>query len=178
MNDVFSTMESIVRVDPQTNVRFLAEELRRYGIKTNKKNERGKILFYQSAHLIQTFNVESKSSAAVYPSYAIVSFKDLFKLIGKNDEGVDGQDIVRVWVIAEKLEKRKIVTITGTATQTLGKDDEPVLPNVYANLHHIHRNDEHFGDYSYRSKFASNKQYETVDGHKLLGVSDHFVVIE
>jgi len=113
----------------------------------------------------------------MYPSYALVSFKDLFKLIGKNNDGVDDQDIVRVWVIAEKLEKRKIIQITGTCKGELGEEDNPTLPDVYANLHHIHRNDEEKENYSYKSKFATNKAYKTTDGRLLLGVSDHFVLV-
>lgn len=178
MDDIFTKMESSVRIEPVTNVRFLVEELRRYGIKTNKKNERGKTLFYQSSHLVQIFDKPSSSNGVVYPSFALVSFKDLFKIIGKNDEGVDAQDIVRVWVIAEKLEKRKIVNIKGTSTQELKSGEEPVLPDVYANLHHIHRDDQNIKNYSYRSKFASNKQYETIYGSKLFGISDYFVVVE
>jgi len=176
MDDTLSNLESVVRFTPSSSIRFVAEELRRYGIKTNKKNEKGKTLFYQSAHIIQVFDKESDNDV-LYPSYALVSFKDLFKLIGKNEAGVDDQDVVRVWVIAEKLEKRKIVQIIGTAKENLGEDDKPTLPDCYANLHHIHRNDEERENYSYKSKFATNKAYKTTDGKTLLGVSDHFVLV-
>jgi len=176
MNDVLSQMESVVRFTPSASIRFVAEELRRYGIKTNKKNEKGKTLFYQSAHIVQVFD-QPGDNDVVYPSYALVSFKDLFKIIGKNDDGVDDQDIVRVWVIAEKLEKRRIVQITGTAKQKLDQEDKPKLPDVYANLHHIHRNDQDRENYSYKSKFATNKAYKTTDGHTLIGVADYFVLV-
>lgn len=176
MNDILGQMDSAVRFNPSASIRFVAEELRRYGIKTNKKNEKGKTLFYQSAHLIQAFDQEANNGVS-YPSYALVSFKDLFKIIGKNDDGVDDQDVVRVWVIAEKLEKRRIIEITGTSSQpNLKEDAKPKLPDVYANLHHIHRNDEERDSYSYKSKFATNKMYQTNLGKSLIGVSDYFVL--
>jgi len=181
MNDSLTQLESVVRFTPSASIRFISEELRRYGIKSNKKNEMDKTVFFQSAHIIQIFDrveVDSDTKKEVrYPSYALVSFKDLFKLIGKNDEGVDAQDIVRVWVIAHKLEKRKMINIVGTATQTLDADANPDLPDVYANLHHIHRSDADIEKYSYKSKFASNKAYKTTDGKTLLGVSDFFVIV-
>jgi len=176
MNDALSQMESVVRFAPTSSIRFVAEELRRYGIKTNKTNEKGKTLFYQSAHIVQMFD-KTGDNDVLYPSYALVSFKDLFKLIGKNSDGVDDQDIVRVWVIAEKLEKRKMVQITGTATQELTDKEDPKLPDVYANLHHIHRNDDERDSYSYKSKFATNKAYKTTDDRTLLGVADFFVMV-
>ena len=177
ISDVLSQMESVIRFNPTTSIRFVAEELRRYGIKTNKKNEKEKTLFYQSAHIIQTFD-QVGDNGVVYPSYALVSFKDLFKIIGKNDSGVDDQDVVRVWVIAEKLEKRRIIQITGTCNQVLDSEDRPdSLPSTFANLHHIHRNDKERENYSYKSKFATNKSYQTTDGHNLLGVADFFVLV-
>jgi hypothetical protein len=176
MEDTLSTMESVVRFTPTSSIRFVAEELRRYGIKTNKKNESGKTIFYQSSHIVQVFDQPSENGVS-YPSYALVSFKDLFKLIGKNDEGVDSQDVVRVWVIAEKLEKRRIIQITGTAKKALSEKEEPSRPDVYATLHHVHRNDKDMDDYIFKSKFATNKAYETVTKQKLLGVSDFFVLV-
>jgi len=175
MNDLFSQMESAVRFTPSSSIRFVAEELRRYGIKTNKKNEKGKVLFYQSAHIVQVFDKKAENGV-IYPSYALVSFKDLFKIIGKNDDGVDNQDIVRVWVIAEKLEKRRIIQIEGTSNKVLGENEKPQLPDTYANLHHVHRNDQDKESYSYKSKFATNKAYSTVTGGNLLGVADFFVL--
>jgi hypothetical protein len=175
MQDNLTNLESIIRFKPTSSIRFIAEELRRYGIKTNKTNDRGKTLFYQSAHIIQTFDQPSENGV-MYPSYALVSFKDLFKMIGKNDEGVDDQDIVRVWVIASKLEKRRMLEITGTNNTVLDSQESPVLPDVYANLHHIHRSDSERENYDYRSKFATNKSYKTVDGQTLYGVSDFFVL--
>jgi hypothetical protein len=168
-------MESVVRFEPNVSIRFLAEELRRYGIKTNSKNDRGKTIFYQSAHIVMTFD-KAGDGGLVYPSYTLVSFKDLFKIIGKNPNGVDDQDIVRVWYIAEKLEKRRILTIQGTGTKLLGEDDRPDLPDVYANLHHIHRNDLERDSYVYKSKFATNKAYKTKCGTSLIGVADYFLL--
>ena len=177
INDVFSTMASVVRFKPTVNLRFLVEELRRYGIKTNNQNDQGKTLFFQSAHLIQSFNVEDENNQEYsYPSYALVSFKDLFKIIGKNPDGVDEQDIVRVWVIAEKLEKRRMIEITGTSKESLGPNEDPDIPSKYANLHHIHRNNPKRDEFIYKSKFATNKKYITQDGHALIGVSDFFVL--
>lgn len=175
INDQFSCMESAVRIEPNVSIRFLAEELRRYGIKTNSQNDRGKTVFFQSAHIVMSYN-KPGDDGLVYPSLAIVSFKDLFKIIGKNDKGVDDQDIVRVWYIAEKLEKRRILTIQGTGTELLGEDDRPNLPDVYANLHHIHRNDLERDSYIYKSKFASNKAYKTTDGSPMIGVADYFIL--
>jgi len=177
INDVFSGLESLVRFDPTVSVRFLAEEIRRYGIKTNSTNDKGKTLFFQSAHIIMTYNTEPKEDGVIYPSYGLVSFKDLFKLIGKNDNGVDDQDIVRTWYIADKLEKRRILTITGTAKEELGQEDSAALPDVYANLHHIYRNDAEKDNYVFKSKFATNKMYTMVDGSKLICVADYFLVV-
>jgi len=175
INDQFSVMESVVRFEPTVSIRFLAEELRRYGIKTNNKNDKDKTIFFQSAHIVMTYD-KSSTDGLVYPTYTMVSFKDLFKLIGKNDSGVDDQDIVRVWYIAEKLEKRRILNIQGTATEILEENDRPNLPDVYANLHHIHRNDLERDDYVYKSKFATNKAYSTSIGKTLIGVADFFIL--
>jgi len=139
VNDVFSGMDSLVRFEPSVSIRFLAEEIRRYGIKTNSTNDKGKTIFYQSSHIIMKYDQES-DDGIVYPSFALVSFKDLFKIIGKNDQGVDDQDILRVWKIAEKLENRRMINIQGVATELLDSDDKPDLPNVSANVHHIYRN--------------------------------------
>jgi hypothetical protein len=175
INDQFSCMESAVRFEPTVSIRFLAEELRRYGIKTNTKNDKGKTVFFQSAHIVLTYN-KNGEDGLVYPSYSLVSFKDLFKIIGKNDDGCDDQDIVRVWYICEKLEKRRILQIQGTGTELLGEDDRPNLPDVYANLHHIHRNDIERDSYIYKSKFATNKAYTTTDGKTLIGIADYFLL--
>lgn len=177
VNDVLSTMRSTVRFEPTSNIRFIAEELRRYGIKTNQKNEKGKVVFYQSAHIVMVY--DKIEAEAVTPRYALVSFKDLFKLIGKNQEGVDNQDIVRVWEIGHKLEKRSIIEIKGTAANLLDKEEEPKdIPDTYANLCHIYRNDDKGEEITYKSKFATNKSYKTTDGKTLLGVSDFFVLIQ
>lgn len=175
VNDRFTKLRSAVRFEPTSNIRFIAEEIRRYGIKTNQKNDKGKVVFYQSAHIVMEYDkVESESTT---PRYALVSFKDLFNLIGKNDGGVDDQDIVRVWEIAHKLEKRSIIEIKGTAGNLLSKDEEPTdIPDTYANLCHIYRNDDKSEDITYKSKFATNKLYKTIDGGKLIGVSDFFVL--
>ena len=118
VNDCFSQMESAVRFKPTSSIRFIAEELRRYGIKTIKKNDKDKTVFYQSSHIVMTYD-QTSDTGVRYPSYALVSFKDLFKLIGKNEEGVDEQDRVRVWVIAEKMEKRNCINIIGTSSSLL-----------------------------------------------------------
>ena len=102
--------------------------------------------------------------------------KDLFKLIGKNEEGVDDQDRVRVFVIAEKLEKRSCIKIVGTSQDTLEEGESADVPNIYVNLAHVHRNDEKKGDISYKSKFATNKQYACTDGGVLIGVADFFIL--
>lgn len=175
INDRFTKMRSAVRFEPTSNIRFIAEELRRYGIKTNQKNDKGKIVFYQSAHIVAEY--DQTDAEALMPRYALVSFKDLFKLIGKNNDGVDDQDVVRVWEIAHKLEKRSIIEIRGTAANLLAKDEEPTdIPDTYANLCHIYRNDDKTEDITYKSKFASNKLYKTVDGGKLIGISDFFIL--
>jgi len=175
INDQFSLMESVVRFTPTVSIRFLAEELRRYGIKTNKTNDKGKVIFFQNAHIVMSYNQPSDEGIS-YPSYGIVSFKDLFKVIGKNENGVDEQDIVRVWYIAEKLEKRRMLNIVGTAQSDLSDDEKPALPNVYANLHHIHRNDLERDSYIYKSKFASNKSYQTIMKTNMLAVADYFIL--
>jgi hypothetical protein len=174
INDLFSTIRSTVRFNLTANIRFLAEELRRYGIKTNQKTEKDKTIFFQSAHILLKYPEAAEESQS--PELTLVSFKDLFKLIGKNEGGVDDQDIVRVWEIASKLEKRSIIEITGTASELLEKDEEPNIPDVYANLCHIHRNDEHADNYVYKSKFATGKVYKTTDNKKLIGVSDFFII--
>jgi hypothetical protein len=175
--DEFSIMASLVRIEPTSNVRFIAEELRRYGIRTNNKNEKDKTIFYQSAHLIAKFDNPSESEETGKPEFGIVGFKDLFHIIGKNDDGVDDQDIVRVWHIADKLEKRKMVKILGTSNHALQPDENPNLPDVFANLHHIHRNDNDINNYIYKSKFATNKSYNTNTGRNLYGISDFFVLV-
>lgn len=175
LDDKFTSMESAVRFKPTSSIRFIAEELRRYGIKTNQKNDKEKTVFFQSAHIVMSFDQEA-DGGIFYPSYALVSFKDLFKLIGKNDAGVDDQDRVRVWVIAEKLEKRSCIKITGTASESLEEGQDPVLPDIYVNLAHIHRNDEQKENISYKSKFATNKSYSCEVG-TLVGVSDYFVIV-
>ncbi len=183
--DMFSELESVVRIEPTVNIRFLAEELRRYGIKTNSQNDKGKTVFFQSAHIIMMYgsDIYTGGDCITHPIYGLVSFKDLFTLIGKNDHGVDDQDIVRVWNIADKLEKRRMVRIKGTARELLGEGEQPTLPDVYANLHHIHRHDEHKDSYVYKSKFATNKRYEIMTPDKefskydhLTGVSDFFIL--
>jgi len=173
IQDNFSMMDSAVRFTPISNLRFIAEELRRYGIKTNKVNNKDKTVFFQSAHIVADFNKDA--DGIVYPSYSLVSFKDLFKVIGKNPEGVDEQDIVRIWVIAEKLEKRRIIEIKGTSKELLGKEDTPNIPDVYANLHHVHRGEESKVSYIYKSKFATNKSYPTDNG-TLTGIGDYFII--
>jgi hypothetical protein len=176
INDFFTPMRSAVRFEPTSNIRFLAEELRRYGIKTNQKNDKGKVVFFQSAHIIMIYDMIEAES--ITPRYALVSFKDLFNLIGKNDSGVDDQDIVRVWEIAHKLEKRSIIEIKGTSGTLLEKEEEPTdIPDTYANLCHIYRNDDKSEDITFKSKFATNKSYKTNSGKTLLGVSDFFVII-
>lgn len=176
VNDAFSAMRSAVRFEPTSNIRFVAEELRRYGIKTNQKNEKGKVVFFQSAHIVMIY--DKVEAEAITPRYSLVSFKDLFQLIGKNESGVDNQDIVRVWEIAHKLEKRSIVEIKGTAGALLDKEEEPTdIPDTYANLCHIYRNDDKGEEITYKSKFATNKSYKTTTGKTLLGVSDFFVLI-
>jgi hypothetical protein len=170
------SMESIVYFQPTASIRFIAEELRRYGIKTNQTNSRGDTVFYQSAHLLQTYDREGEDNVN-YCNYALVSFKDLFHIIGKNSDGVDDLDIVRVWVIAEKLEKREIIKILGTVDGPLEPNTRPDLPDVYAPLHHVHRKDEENEKFSYKSKFATNKMYKLDNGNRLYGVSDHFVLV-
>ena len=182
VNDIFANFRSAVRFEPTSNIRFIAEELRRYGIKTNQKNDKGKIVFYQSAHIVINYTLEDKNEEGVsIPRYALVSFKDLFKIIGKNPDGVDDQDIVRVWEIGHKLEKRSIIEIKGTSSTLLDKDEEPTdIPNTYANLCHIYRNeknDENGADIVYKSKFATNKLYKITDGKILMGVSDFFIIL-
>lgn len=179
IDDQYSSMNSVVRFEPNVNIRFLAEELRRYGIKTNSKNEKGKTVFFQSSHIIMSYDQPDTYDAnnCLLPSMCLVSFKDLFKLIGKNDAGADDQDIVRTWYIAEKLEKRRMITITGVKDKTLDGDDKPDLPDVYANMHHIHRNDTSIDSFVYKSKFATNKRYSIDCGYSsLMGVSDFFIM--
>lgn len=176
VNDMFTPLRSIVRFNATSNIRFVAEELRRYGIKTNQKNDKGKVVFFQSAHIICSFTGKSETPDVLEPIYALVSFKDLFKSIGKNDAGADDQDIVRVWEIAHKLEKRSMLEIQGTAAELLDKDEEPEIPDVYANICHIHRNDEAKDNIVYRAKFATNKSYKTTTGQTLTGISDFFIL--
>lgn len=175
INDQFSVIGSVVRFEPTVSIRFLAEELRRYGIKTNSTNDKGKTIFYQSAHLVLSYD-DQGDDGLIYPRYTLASFKDLFKIIGKNDEGADEQDIVRTWYIAEKLEKRSMLRILGTNNESIGEDDKPNLPDVYANLHHIHRNDKDRENYIYKSKFSTNKAYKTTTGQILTGVADYFIL--
>ena len=175
--DEFSIMSSLVRIEPTSNIRFIAEELRRYGIKTNNKNDRDKTIFFQSAHLISKFVEPSDNDEPSKPELGIVGFKDLFHIIGKNENGVDDQDIVRVWYICEKLEKRKMIKIIGTSNHMMSPDENPELPDVYANLHHIHRNDKEIDSYVYKSKFATNKAYKTNTGRNLYGISDFFALV-
>jgi len=122
-----------------------------------------------------THDREKDNDGIVYPAYTLVSFKDLFKLIGKNDKGADDQDVVRVWYIAEKLEKRRCLQILGTSSELLDESDRPNLPEVYANLHHIHRNDSEKDSYVYKSKFATNKAYRTNSGW-MTSVADYFIL--
>jgi hypothetical protein len=173
VNDLFSSFRSAVRFEPRTNIRFIAEELRRYGIKTNKTDDKGKTIFYQSVHICVSYN--NPSTEAYLPSYVLVNFKDLFTAIGKS-EGVDDQDIVRTFEIASKLEKRSIIEITGTSSVLLDKEEEPELPNIFANFTHIYKNDEEKENIVYKAKFATNKLYTTINGYKLIGVSDFFIL--
>jgi hypothetical protein len=176
VSDVFTTFRSAVRFEPKSNLRFIAEELRRYGIKTNQKNDKGKVVFYQSVHIIVSYELnQPQEEGVILPAYALVNFKDLFTAINKAD-GVDDQDIVRTFEIASKLEKRSIIDITGTAAELLDKDEEPNIPDIFANFAHVYKNDEEKGDIVYKSKFATNKAYNTRNGKKLLGVSDFFVL--
>lgn len=177
VDDTLSVMRSTVRFNPTSNIRFIAEELRRYGIKTNQKNEKGKIVFYQSAHIIATFDSTPSEEGVVVPSFALVSFKDLFQLIGKNDGGVADEDIVRVWEIAEKMEERSMIEITGTQKEMLAKDDKPDVPDIFANFCHIYRNDKSAEDYTFKSKFATNKEYKTQYKTRLIGISDYFLLL-
>ena len=174
ISDRFSNMESAVRIKPISNVRLIVEKLRKYGIKTSKRNSNNKIIFYQSSHLVVNFRNENDEVS--YPSYAIVSFKDLFKEIGKNPEGVDQQDIVRTWVIAERLENRRIVEIQGTSLELLGKEDTPNIPNVYANLHYVNHTEEQKNTHIFKSKFATNKMYSIPYGGSLCGIGDYFIL--
>lgn len=176
VQETLNSMESIVYFQPTASIRFIADELRRYGIKTNQTNSRDATIFYQSAHLLQTFDREGEDNIN-YANYALVSFKDLFHIIGKNEDGVDDMDIVRVWVIAEKLEKREIIKITGTNEGPLEDNIRPKLPDVYAPLHHVHRKDEENEKFAYKAKFATNKMYKLDNGNRLYGVSDHFVLV-
>jgi len=177
INDQFSNMKSLIRFEPTASIRFVAEELRRYGIKTNIQNDKGKTVFFQSAHIVVSY-LKNEEDGLMYPSYGLVGFKDLFHIIGKNVDGVCDQDIVRVWCIAEKLESRRIIQITGTADEALDEDNRPKLPHVYANLHHIHRNEKNRDSFIYKSKFASNKLYTTIDGSNLIGIADYFLLSE
>jgi hypothetical protein len=171
ITDDFSQLKSAVRFKPTTNIRFIAEELRRYGIKTNQKTKKDSTIFYQSAHIICHFfpdeNTKSENEF-IEPKFSLVSFKDLFKLIGKNKEGSDDQDIVRVWEIASRLEERSIIDIQGTASEILDKDEDGKLPKVFANLDHVHKKDDIEKNISYQSKFASNKKYKTIFGSSLV----------
>jgi hypothetical protein len=173
INDVFSHMKSAVRINPLSNVRFIADELRHYGIKTNKTNNRDKVIFYQSSHLVATYNKER--DGLIFPSFAIVSFKDLFHLIGKNPEGVDEQDIVRVWVISEKMEKRKILEIQGTSDKLLDKEESPDHPDIYVNLDYANTRRDDI-QYSFKSKFATNKLYTSEYCEELIGIGDCFII--
>lgn len=173
--DEFSTMKSTVRFEPTASIKAIAEELRRYGIKTNYQDS-GKTPFYQSAHIICRFS-EPHGEEAGRPEFSIVSFKDLFHIVGKNPDGADDQDVVRVWFIAEKLENRSMIRIIGTSNQILKSEDRPELPDVYANLHHIHKKDENLKNYSFKSKFSSNKMYQTTMSSKLICIGDYFVLV-
>lgn len=175
MNDILSRMESAVRFTPTCSIRFLADELRRYGIKTKKQDDRGKTVFYQSAHIVMQYQPTTDTVST--PELALVSFKDLFKFIGKNEEGVDDNDIVRVFVIADKLERRNCLKITGLAKQIVTENEELDLPDIYVNLNHIHNKDKDKENISYRSKFSTNKMYVGENGDRLIGASDYFVLI-
>jgi len=82
-----------------------------------------------------------------------------------------------VFEIAHKLEKRSIIEIKGTAAELLGKEEEADVPDTYANLCHIHRNDEKGDEFVYKAKFATNKSYKTNTDKTLIGVSDFFILI-
>lgn len=174
--DVFTDFKSAVRFEPKTNIRFLADELRRYGIKSNQKNEKGKTIFYQSVHIIVSFEINKPDEeGTILPSFALVNFKDLFTSIGKAS-GVDDQDIVRTFEIASKLEERSILEIKGTSSTLLEKDEDPNIPDIFANFTHIYKNDEEKENISYKSKFATNKAYTMKTGKKILGLADYFVI--
>ena len=176
IGDSLTRFDSAVRFVPTSNIRFIAEELRRYGIKTNKESN-GKTVFYQSCHIVAKPRHDVDEEGTSNLDYALVSFLDLFQAIGKNDKGVEDMDIVRTWVIASKLEKRKMVEIVGTCDTLLASEEEPELPDLYAGLHHIHRNADDREDYKYSSKFATNKTYSMPEGGKLIGISDFFLVV-
>jgi hypothetical protein len=176
IDDVFSIMQSSVRFEPTASFRFISDEIRRYGIKTNQTNDRGQTIFYQSAHIIATYDRDNGETVA--PRFALVGFKDLFKLIGKNAEGADKQDISRVWKIANKLESRDIISILGTAKEILDDDEAPdEADSVFANLCYIHQKDDKSKEMTYKSKFATNKAYKTVNGKMLYGIADYFLIV-
>lgn len=175
--DSFNGFKSAVRFEPTSNIRFIAEELRRYGIKTNKESN-GKTVFYQSCHIIAKPKTDVCDEGTAGLDYALVSFLDLFHAIGKNEKGPEGVDLVRTWVIATKLEKRKMVDITGMCDRFLEDHEDPELPDIYAGLHHVHRNAEDRENYKYSSKFASNKVYLLPNQeNRLIGVADFFLVV-
>lgn len=158
-------LKSAVKVKLTCNVDFLTGELQRYGIKT-KKEVKGKTVFYQSAHLIELYDIDEVNST---PTYFLVSFKDMFKLVGKNDEGADEQDADRVYLIAQKLFDRGMVTI-----ETPRENKE----RAFCNLVHIHRNAKDVNDFAYQSKFANGKMFAICnDDNTLICTGKHCIVI-
>ena len=172
VNDIFTSMRSLVRFKPICNLSFIAEEIRKYGIKTNKTNRSGKNIFFQSSHIVSKIDLDSEEST--YPEFGLTSFIDLFNLIGKNEDGADDADITRVWVIAEKLESRRIIEITGTYNALITKEDKPEIPDLFVHLNYVNKNDE--DKTIFKSKFATNKVYNTKYGNKLLGIGDYFIL--
>jgi hypothetical protein len=172
-NDKLSNMKSAVRFEFTSSLRFIADELRRYGVKTKQKNNNDLTIFFQSAHVVCDFiNTKPASDdegmSVVYPTYALVSFKDLFKIIGKNPEGADTTDIDRVAEIAELLEDRNMIRIL---------DELPQPTTNRASVTHIYSKDKDIDKYTFKSKFASNKMYETNIGCRLIGMVDFFALV-
>lgn len=150
--DSVKDLGSAVQVKPTCSVDFLTSELQRYGIKTRKKTGgKGKTIFYQSCHLLEVYDINVESTYGAEPTYFLISFKDLFKMVNKNDEGAVGQDITRIHLIASKLQERGMVDIVAKNDQS--KEDR----NQFTNLIHISRNAPDSSKFSFQSKFISNR---------------------
>lgn len=160
--NVVRELTSAIEVRLTCNIEFLLGELQRYGIKT-KKEVKGKTVFFQSAHLLEVFDIDEPLND---PTYFLVSFKDLFTLVGRNDEGADEQDRNRVALIASKLVDRGMI-IT---------DQE--IKAEFSNLVHIHKNAKDVDDFIYQTKFSTNRCFPAIDGeYNLICSGKHYILV-